>query len=131
VPDASDLDLNEVIRIRQDDKFEQWRTDLRTAIRQMILVNSTAELEDEGQEEMRILLHEKAIRIREAVATSSSMAKLRNHAASFVIGGIGAVSMAPIIGQTTAVSEVTMLGGSLGVGAITVGLAAAARSLRN
>ena len=40
VPDATDLDLREVVRIRQDDTFEQWRIDLRAAIRRMIVVDS-------------------------------------------------------------------------------------------
>jgi hypothetical protein len=131
VPDASELDLRDVVRIREDDAFERWRSDLRAALRRMIIVNSTAGLEGEGSEEMRSLLQEKAAGIRETVAASGSMAKLREHAASFVIGGIGAVSMAPIVGQATASSEVTMLAGSLGVGAISVGLPAVFRSLRS
>ena len=131
VPDASDLDLREVVRIRQDDTFEQWRTDLRAAVRQMITVDSTVGLAGEGPEEMRAMLHEKATNITEAVATSRSMAKLRNRAADFAIAGIGAASMVPIVGQTTAVAEVTMLAGSLGVGALSIGLDAMARSRRN
>jgi hypothetical protein len=131
VPDATDLDLDEVCRIRQDDTFEQWRTDLRAALRRMIEVNRTPGLEGEGSEEFQALMHEKATRIQETVAASGSLAKLRDHAAAFVIGGIGAVSVAPIVGESNAVSEVTMLAGSLGVGALSVGLAAVARSLDN
>jgi len=131
VPDATELDLKEIVRIRQGDTFEQWRSDLRTGIRRLIVVNSTAGLEGEGSEEFQTLMHEKATRIRETVDRDGSMTKLRDHAASFVIGGIGAVSVASIVGESTVASEVTMLAGSLGVGALSVGLAAVARSLGN
>jgi hypothetical protein len=129
VPDATDLDLREVLRIREDDTFEQWRSELRSAIRRLITVNSTLGLEGEGSEEFQALMHEKLNTINENVASDNSMAKLRDHAASFVIGGIGATAVAPIVGGSTAISEVTMAAGSLGVGALSIGLAAAARSL--
>jgi len=131
VPDATDLDLKEVLRIRQNDTFEQWRCELRSAIRRLITVNSTPGLEGEGSEEFQALMHEKSSRVNESIASNGSLAKLRGHGASFVIGGIGATSVAPIVGGSTAISEVTMLAGSLGVGALSVGLAAVARSLGN
>lgn len=133
VPDASELDVSEVARIREDDSFEQWRSDLRTAIRRMIVVNSNSELAGQGLEEVQMLMHEKAIKIHEAVSASGSMTRLRlrEHIASFAIGGIGAASVAPIVGEASVSSEVAMLGGSLSAGTLLVGLSAIARSLRS
>lgn len=107
------------------------RSELRSAIRRLISVNSTPGLEGEGSEEFQALMHEKSSKANESAASKSSLTKLRDHAASFVIGGIGATSVAPIVGGSTSVSEVMMLAGSLGVGALSVGLAAVARSLTN
>ncbi|MEU8168530.1 hypothetical protein AB0B97_18740 [Micromonospora sp. NPDC049004] len=131
VPDTADLDLRQLVRIRQDDSFEQWRCDLRTATRRMIAMNSIDDLKGEGIEEVRALMEERAARIREAVARTNSMARLRTHLASFAIGGIGAVSVLPIIGQANVASEVAMLAGSLGTGSLSIGLEAVRRSLRN
>lgn len=131
VPDATELDLREVVRIREDDSFEQWRTDLRTAIRRMTIINRAGGLVGEGIEEVQVLMHEKAASINKAVATSGSMVGLRKDIASFAVGGVGAVSVIPIVGQANVVSEVAMLGGSLGVGALLIGGAAVANWLRN
>ena len=70
----------------------------------MVAINSTDGLANEGIEEMRALMHENAIRIREATAASGSMARLRKEVASFAIGGIGAASVTPIIGQDHALA---------------------------
>lgn len=130
VPNPAELDVREVVRIRQDDSFEQWRVDLRTVIRRMIAINSTDKLVGEGIEEVRALMHEKAAKIEELVAQSASMARLRGHMASFAVGGIDAASALPIVGQANVTSEVAMLAGSLGVGALSLGLSAVRRSLR-
>ncbi|WP_162795173.1 hypothetical protein [Nonomuraea lactucae] len=130
VPDAGDLDIREIVRIRQDDLFEQWRADLRTALRRMIIINNTETLTGEGIEEVRALMHEKAATVSRAVANSTSLARLRNHAASFAIGGIGATVALPVVGQANVVSEVAMLAGALGVGALTIGLDATRRATR-
>ncbi|HEX3964944.1 MAG TPA: hypothetical protein VHZ03_51260 [Trebonia sp.] len=68
VPDAADLDLKEVLRIRQDDTFEQWRSELRSAIRRLISVNNTPGLEGEGSEEFQILMREKSSKLNESAA---------------------------------------------------------------
>jgi hypothetical protein len=127
LPDATDLDLSEVCRIRQDETFENWRTDLRTAIRRMIITNSTPGLEGEGAEELQALMHEKAIKVREEVTTRDVLSRLRSHVADFAIGGIGAASVASVVGESSAVAEITMLAGSLGVGALSATLGAFAR----
>jgi hypothetical protein len=127
VPDTSDLELKEIVRIRQDDTFEQWRLDLRAAIRDMVVTNSTPGLSGEGREAMQVRLHEDAAKIEKAVVTNRSMAKLRDRTVDFMIGGIGAVSVMPIVGSDAAGAEVTMLAGSLGSGALAVGLGAVAR----
>jgi hypothetical protein len=131
VPDALDIDLCELIKIREDDAFENWRAQLRTAIRQLIMVDSTPGLEGEGIEDVHLLMSEKAAKLKETISATNSMTKLRSRIASFAVGGIGAAAAVPIVGQTTAAAEVTMLAGSLSAGALSLALAAATRSNRS
>ncbi len=131
VPDATDLDLNEVVAIRADDSFELWRKDLRSAIRRMIAVDGVDCLAGEGVEELRSIMQERVADIRRTVSASGAMAKLRRNFASFSVGGIGAASVLPVVGQANVLSEVAMLGGALGVGTLSLGAAAVAASLRS
>ncbi|MET9629011.1 hypothetical protein ABZX92_16245 [Lentzea sp. NPDC006480] len=131
VPDATDLDLNEVVAIRADDSFELWRKDLRTALRRMIVVDSVGSLAGEGVEELRSIMQERLAGIRQTVGASSAMGKLRRNIASFSVGGIGAASVLPVVGQANVLSEVAMLGGALGVGTLSLGAAAVAAALRS
>lgn len=131
VPDTADLDLKHVLKIRQDDSFQEWRDDLRTAIRRMITVNSVPQLAGEGLEEVRALMRERSARLTETISQSRPMAGLRGQAASFAIAGVGAASVLPIVGQANVTSEVTMLAGSLGIGGLLIGLDAVRKLWRN
>lgn len=127
VPDVGNLDLDEVLRIRQDDSFEAWRVDLRRALRRMITVKSVEELSSDSLQEVQETMHECAARIDKVTETHRSMRELRRHAASFVVGGVGALVMAPIVGGDAAAGEVAMLAGAMGVGALAAGVGAASR----
>jgi hypothetical protein len=129
LPDASELDISEVVRIREDESFETWRGELRRALRQMILVDASPALSGEGAEEMQAIMQRQARELYANVSKRSSMKALRNHAATFAVAGVGAAMAIPIVGGSSFISETAMAAGSLGAGALSVGASAVARAM--